>query len=388
MASSISKTRYEVWLNIALFVCLCTIWLAIAVNYRGTAWDFTQFFVVAHVPVAQVYDQQILHERGQELLRPLGIDYYPPYVRPAVGVVPIRPLQFFSYWKAFWLFASIQFAACIAILWISIRYLHVRTGIAAGVAFFYPAMMGIVTGQDILLVTLIAIVGFVILKSDHPLEGGLVLGLTAYKYNLFLFIPLFLVARRCWRGFTGWATTAGALALISILLAPPARYLELLRSIDKYTIGFSPATMISVRGPLAAAGIPVYPVLAFAIAGAAVFAFGRGPIEQAFYTGQVASVLAGYHVTWYDATVLLVPLAWLVAPAQSLPRAPGVRLGRVAAGILLLGTPLWPFGGVVMTLLMAIVFITLCLMQYQRVDGSSSSISRRLACPSASASRS
>jgi len=93
-----------------------------------TAWDFTQFFVVAHVPVAQVYDQQVLHERGQELLRPLGINYYPPYVRPAVGVLPIRPLRFFSYWKAFWLFAAIQFGACVAILWISIRYVHVRPG--------------------------------------------------------------------------------------------------------------------------------------------------------------------------------------------------------------------------------------------------------------------
>src|SRR5262249_6911336 len=145
-------------------------------------------------------------------------------------------------------------------------------GIAAGVAFFYPTMMGIVTGQDILVVALISITGLVMLQKGHDFTAGLVLGFTTYKYNLFLFVPLLFVVRRCWRGLAGWITTAATLALLSVLLAPPRAYVQILQSYDRYAIGFSPAKMINVRGALWSTGTPLYLVLAVLIVWAAVYA--------------------------------------------------------------------------------------------------------------------
>jgi hypothetical protein len=338
-------------------------WLQFGLTYSQTAWDFSMFYAVAHVPLAQIYDQPVVQEYGKRLMGPLGINYYAPYLRPAAGALLLKPLTYFPYWTAFWMFAGIQLAACVAILWLCVRSLGVRPGVAAGVAFFYPAMMGIVTGQDILLVALIAVVGLVILRNGHDFTGGLVLGFTSYKYNLFLFLPVLFVVRRCWRGLAGWAAMAGTLALISVFLVSPAKYLQILQSYDKYAIGFSPAKMISVRGALWSTGIPLYPVVALLIVCAAVYAMARLPIEQAFYTGQLAALLAGYYVNWFDGTLMLAPLAWLIAPRQRIPRTMLVLVGRVAAVVLLLGTLVWPFGFPLITPLMLIVFVAFCVME-------------------------
>ena len=350
---------HDLWLNMGLFACLCTIWLAIALNYRGTAWDFTMFYVAAHVPAAQIYDQQVLHEYGRQLL-PARVTYIAPYLRPAFAVLLVRPLQFFSYWTGFWIFAGVQFAACVAILWLCVAQLGVRPAVAAAFAFFYPAMMAIVTGQDIVLVALIGLVGLVLLRNDHDLAAGVVLGLTTYKYNLFLFVPVLFIVRGRWRGLAAWSGTAGALALLSVFLAPAGAYIQILKSFEPYAIGFSASNMISLRGPLSSLNIPLYPLLAVVIVVAAVYKMSQLPIEQAFYTGQLAVLLAGYYVNWYDGTLLLAPLAWLVAPSQPLPASRFVLAGRMAAVILLVGTLVWPFGQPVNTVLMMVVFGMFC----------------------------
>jgi Glycosyltransferase family 87 len=361
MFDSASKANHiRFWLSIGVFLSLCLMWLAIALNYPQTAWDFSMFYAVAHVPLGQIYDQQVIHEYGSRLMGPLGITYFAPYLRPAVGALPLRLLTLFPYWPAYWIFAAVQLAACVGILWLAVRNLGVRPGIAAGVAFFYPAMMGIVTGQDILVVALISIAGLVMLQKGNDFTAGLVLGFTTYKYNLFLFVPLLFVVRRCWRGLAGWITTAATLALLSVLLAPPRAYLQILQSYDRYAIGFSPAKMINLRGALWSTGTPLYLVLAVLIVWAAVYAIARLPIEQAFYTGQLSVLLAGYYVNWFDGTLLLVSLLWLIAPSKSLPRTPIVLLSRGAAIILLFGTLVWPFAFPLITPLMLVVFVMFC----------------------------
>jgi hypothetical protein len=226
--------------------------------------------------------------------------------------------------------------------------------------------MGVVTGQDTLLVGLIALLGLVTLRSGRAFPAGLLFGLTAYKYNLFFFIPLLLIFRRHWRALGGWVAAASVLGLVSILLAPPRAYLELLQSIEAYTIGFSPADMISVRRLLFSTAPSIYPFAALLIVAAAVYPMRRLPVEQAFYAGQVAALLSGYHVNWYDGALLIAPLVWLAMPAESLPRTPVVLVGRASAIVLLLGTPLWPFAGSVIVMLMGSIFVMFCLMSSYR----------------------
>jgi hypothetical protein len=369
MSSSVFKARdRDLWLNIGLFLCLGGVWLAIFATYFHAAWDFSMLYVVAHVPFAQIYDQQAFREYGRQLLAPLGITYYAPFLRPAVGALLLRPLRWFTYWTAFWIFASVQLTCCVGILCLCVRRLGVRPAVAAAVAFFYPVTMGIVTGQDISVMALIAVGGLVLLRDGNDLGGGLLLGFTTYKYNLFLFVPLLLIVRRSWRALAAWAATAATLTIVSVLLAPPAAYFRLLQSFEAYAIGFSPSKMISVRGLLWPTGTRLYILLAAVILCVAVYTMARVPIDQAFYAGQLAVLLGGYYVNWYDGALLVAPLAWLVAPTANLPRTPSLLLGKIAAFILLLGTPLWPFAPLLITGLMAIVFMTFCTMQSSGVD--------------------
>src|SRR5262245_5123112 len=197
MLDSASKANHvKFWLNIGVFLSLCLMWLAIALNYPQTAWDFSMFYAVAHVPLGQIYDQQVIHEYGSRLMGPLGITYFAPYLRPAFGALPLRELTMMLVLTAYWIFAAAQRAACVGILWLAVRNLGVRPGVAAGVAFFYPAMMGIVTGQDILVVALISICGLVLLRKGNDFTAGVVLGFTTYTSNLFILVPISLVVLR------------------------------------------------------------------------------------------------------------------------------------------------------------------------------------------------
>jgi hypothetical protein len=183
----------------------------------------------------------------------------------------------------------------------------VRPEALAGLCLFYPAMMGIITGQDIFAVTLIATTGLVALANGQDRLAGILLGLTTYKYNLLLFVPMLLILRRRWTALAAWAATAGAMTTASILLAPPSEYVALLRNIESYTIGFAPATMIGFRGLAHMLGAPVlYPMLACATVVLGSVAMLRLPLVDAFYAGQLTALLAGYHVTWYDAALVFV----------------------------------------------------------------------------------
>src|SRR5262249_53990410 len=91
------------------------------------------------------------------------------------------------------------------------------------------------------------------------------------------------------------------------------------------------------------------------------------PIEQAFYTGQLAVLLAGYYVNWFDGTLLLVPVLWLIAPSKPIPRSPIVLLARGAAIILLCGTLLWPFAFPIITPLILVIFMMFCTLATDRV---------------------
>jgi hypothetical protein len=105
------KSRPDVWWSVGLFALFGSIWLYIGTIFAETSWDFTQFYVIAHTPLDRIYDQQVIHATGKRLLASIGIEYYPPYVRPAIGALAVRPLQFTTYWTAFGIWSTMQLAS-------------------------------------------------------------------------------------------------------------------------------------------------------------------------------------------------------------------------------------------------------------------------------------
>ncbi len=284
-------------------------WFWIARNSPATAWDFTEFYIAGNIPVSSLYDQNVFVAYGIRALLPIGIEYYPPYVRPAVFAIPLKFLMWLPYWTAYCAWAFVQFIAYIT----TISLLYKRYGFPliflVPAAIFYPAMFGIVQGQDTCLYTLLLVLGLGFLQKGRDITAGSILSLGLYKFNLFLLIPVFLILKKRYRAFVSFAGSGILLAMCSVLLSEPDQYIKLLQNIQAYTIGFSPASMISVRGLFHTLKTPfLYFPATCIIVISSLIAIQRLNMAEAFGVAVIGSIMISYHVAWYDGALAIIPI--------------------------------------------------------------------------------
>jgi hypothetical protein len=292
------------------YLALSSVWLIIALRFSQTGWDFTQFYIAAHLPVSSLYNRTEFVATGTKLLAPIGINYYPPFVRPAVFALALKPLALFSYWGAYWLWAAVGFAAYLATLLILFRRFDLPKNLLPGFALFAPSLFGIVTGQDANVYLLVLVGALLLILSRKEIAGGLMLALCAYKFNLLLFLPLVLIFKARWKSLFAFTIGTSAAAALSALLAPTSQYLVLLRSIPQQTIGFIPG---GVRGVAIRTGheLVYFPLAALGSA-FCIYLIWKLPLLDASCVAVTGALLLGYHVTWYDCALLVLPIcvAW------------------------------------------------------------------------------
>lgn len=126
-------------------------WLALALKSpQSKGWDFPVFYIAAHLPTQLLYNHSAFAAFGRQHLLPLGVHYYPPfYIRPAVFSVLYRPIMAMAYWHAFWVWAAAGLSAYLASVLILIRRFRLPGFLLPAYAVFFPALMGIMSGQDI-----------------------------------------------------------------------------------------------------------------------------------------------------------------------------------------------------------------------------------------------
>lgn len=308
-------------------------WIFWGTHWRETAWDFTMFYVAAHSPVGSIHDQAVFQETARRVLAGTGVTYASPYVRPAVFALALRWMRGLSYWEAYRVWACLQFVFYGATLWaLSRRFRAPVLGSYVWVLFF-PAFFGIITGQDSLAAGLVLCLALVMLADGRDEIGGALLSLTLYKFNLFLLVPVYLALRRRYRALAAYAVCGAVLAGMSALLEPPSLYLALLPDIQRYTIGFSPKTMLGLRGLCATLGWnAAYPVAALALSAYLLAKSRRMEFAWGFGMMVTACVLCAYHATWYDGAVLALPFGLALARG-------GPVLRMLTAGVMVI--PFW-----------------------------------------------
>ena len=312
--STRKPTRAVTIASVAVFFLMCGAWGFFAKVFPETGWDFSQFYIAGSIPLDSLYDRATYEQFGKDELAPLGVNYYPPYVRPAIFAVPLKLLAFFSYRNAEILFFAIQFALYLVTLWLAFRRFDLPRHLLPAFALFQPALMGIVTGQDPHTLALLVFSGFLLLESDHDVAAGLVWALCLYKFNLVLGLPLLLLVRARWRALGAFSAGGAVLAAISIALAPANEYLTLLGSIESYTINFTPEQMIGLRNLAYAVDMPpLYPVAALVVAGLSVASIRKATLPAAFTIAVLGSVLCSYHINWYDAAILTPCFAYILS---------------------------------------------------------------------------
>jgi hypothetical protein len=123
-----------------------------------------------------------------------------------------------------WPLAQLPFPAAIAIwralilaalgvflwLWPGDRLAHL-----AGAAWFLPAATSFNTGQDVAFVLAAATGACLLLHKRFPVVAGILFGVCAIKFHLFLLLPLLILHRRLWRTALGVAAVGTVFAVIS-----------------------------------------------------------------------------------------------------------------------------------------------------------------------------
>ena len=339
-------------LSFLVFALCCGGWLWLGMIHEESGWDFTGFYLAGNVPLVSLYDQTVVQEYGRRLLEPLGIQYYPPYVRPAVFSLAWRPLMGMPYWTAFAVWAALQFGFYLGSLALLSRVFRFPVELVVGFGLFYPGLFGIITGQDASGFLFLLATGLFLLLTRRDKWAGVVLAGTLYKFNVALLIPVLLLLQKKYQALR-WMLGVGALLMAaSSLLTPIDSYLELLANIPNYTTGFTPRNMVSLRSPAHALGAPeVYYILGLMVAAFCVVAMRRLPAAEGFSIAVLGSLLCSYHATWYDGTLLMIPTLQAFAGSST--------AAKLSSAVLVFVFFLWPYQPAVMVALMLVLMVAL-----------------------------
>ena len=313
---------------------LAVVLLAIAITVQALtagpgakpiALDFDAFWAAARMAVqghaAQVYDNGAIEsvERAATALPPGYLAfYYPP-----TFLLVCLPLGLLGFTAALVAFLALQYGLLIFCL----RRILPQPWSWLPIAIWPGFVMNALSGQNGGL-SAACFAGFMLLLERHAVLAGACLGLLACKPQLVPCVPVVLIAARRWEALAGFAGTAFAMVLASVLAFGTAPWLGFLANapnarIDLETLSFKWEKMQSAFAATRLLGGSVYN--AYAVQGAvSVLAVGTlaflasrrpGPGAEGAALA-LCSLLVTPFLYDYDLAVLAVPLAWITASAQ------------------------------------------------------------------------
>jgi alpha-1,2-mannosyltransferase len=259
------------------------------------------------------------------LPRPLS---FHPWLYPPTFLLLLIPFGLFSFAASYAAFLLITLAFLLVMIWCCVergyrRWLHVFS------LLFAPAVsftMG--TGQNSFLTSALLVGGFGLL-SRHPATAAALLGTLTFKPQLWLMVPIALVAARQWRALMNTIAAASLLGFSSavvfgikpwsvwggLMISPPTEFYQTWLKWGRLH-GESVYTNLALLGtsPLFAnAGQTAALLLA---AGCVWWSFRRPiPGDLRLVVLLAATVLAAPHVSNYDTVLLVVAATTLFAVA-------------------------------------------------------------------------
>ncbi len=258
-----------------------------------------------------------------------------PFMRPDFYALALAPIGALPYHAALVVWIALQSALLIACwMWAWRRF---GPDALVYCALFLPAVLGIASGQDCVLMLALLIVAFELDQSGRAFASGAVLGLMLFKFHLMVLWPVAMLMQKRYRMFAGFCVAGIAEIVLTFALggiADARSYVAMLgdKTLDRAFI-YEPL-MVSYQGFLANLGIGSKWAAAAIIAAIGItflIAIRRSPL---FVLAPLGSLIIVPHVYGYDAVLLLAPI--LLTIFQS--KAKGARIAAAW-----LATPL-PFG--------------------------------------------
>ena len=219
-------------------------------------------------------------------------------------------------------------------------------------AFFLPANIALLQGQDSILLLLLFALGFLQLTKGHDAIAGCIFGLATFKPHLILPVILIMMVTKRWKLMCSFLGTCLALLTVSVLLVGWRAVLEFPRFLIRFShlppdvAGAYPEAMPNLRGlvyvvlnskasslviQVTVIGCSVLLLLLVWIS----FYGNSGRMSGiAFSLIVVASLMVSYHLNMHDLTLLILPM-FLVADYVAERELTPIRLLLgLAAGLL------------------------------------------------------
>jgi hypothetical protein len=251
------------------------------------------------------------------------------YIKPPFYALLMWPLAQLPFATAFIVWRVL---GLIALGWFLWWWPGDRWVAAAAMAWFPPVAANFTVGQDVALLLLAVAAGWRMLRADRLYGAGVVLGLCAFKFHLFLLLPLLFLHKRLWRSALGVCGTGIVLLGASFVAGGPYWVRDYLGALQDNRLNPLAANMINLRGLLGYGSPWIVPVSVVVI-GLCWYAIRAGSLEVALGAVLVGGVLVAPHTTVNDGVLWLPVLLW----AQ---RAPAAAVRALATFAL---TPLYRF---------------------------------------------
>lgn len=251
-----------------------------------------------------------------------------PFIHPAYEAMWFRQLARLSYPRAYTAFWVVNLLClCSSFFLLSPRPWWVEDFwpqlIGVLFAVFVPVGICLLQGQDsmVLLLLLAGVARF--LRTNKEFEAGVLLGMGVFRFQIVTPIALLYLAWKRWKVFGGFAMTAVAAVVLSILVAGPETvhtYPEYLRQIslsnysESQSLAYSvwPMAMPNLRGAMTflfAAFLGPKAIQVIIVSASLMLWIWAGlrrfPLEYCV----IVALLISYHGNVHDTVLLLIPLA-------------------------------------------------------------------------------
>jgi hypothetical protein len=305
----------QTWAAVAGF---CVLWIALGsiIVPGARKHDFLNLYTGASLALegnfAHLHSPQVQLERERRFVP--GLDALVPFVRPPFYALILAPLALLPFGVAFWVWIALQSS----ILFGCWAWAYQRWGPDALVfgALYLPTALGIASGQDCVLMLVVAISVYTLANRGNQGASGAVLGLGLIKFHIFLLWPLALVIQKRWRTLMGATGAVAGEILVSLWLSGIEglkEYVHLLQMKELPHLSPSPELMINVHGLALNFGtdnIVIRGLLVLVVILLVAAASWRAPLWRWIAAASAGSLLVPPHVYGYDASLLLLSL-WL-----------------------------------------------------------------------------
>jgi hypothetical protein len=205
------------WLPVALGVIFM---LLLAYHRRDVALhaknDFVTFYAGAKLAgTPDLYSRTANLELNTSLV---GNDMNVMYIRPPFYAAILKPLSWLPFLTAYAVFTCLSLACYI---WFVVRFSKECSALPFLAAISIPFLASLLAGQDASFMMAILGGSILLTRQKKDFLAGLVLSLCAYKFHIFLFIPLLLLLKKRWLTLGGGLCGTLALTALGIIVNGP-----------------------------------------------------------------------------------------------------------------------------------------------------------------------